>query len=70
MSKWKTALNKLEDEKKSNIEEGKVRDCDLYKGLANRIIHDEFKNNDKKWDVEYAKSILEEKEKKCKKASK
>ena len=40
MSKWKTALNKLEDEKKSNIEEGKVRDCDLYKGLANRIIHE------------------------------
>ena len=63
MSKWKTALNKLEDEKKSNIEEGKVRDCELDKGLGKRIIHEEFKKNDKKWDVEYAKSILEEKEK-------
>ena len=70
MSKWKTALNKLEEEKKSNIKEGKIRKCDLYRGLANRIIYDEFKKTDKKWEVEYAKNILEEKEKECKKASK
>ena len=64
MSNYKTALNKLEEEKKANTKNGCVRDKDLYCGLADKIIEDHWNKEDKKWKVEYAKEIIK---KKCKK---
>lgn len=66
MSNYKSALNKLEEEKKLNIKEGMIREQDLKNGLADRIVDKYFKKQDRKWKVEFAKEIIKEKEKKCK----
>ncbi|MGN1032574.1 MAG: hypothetical protein ACI4PU_03870 [Intestinibacter sp.] len=65
MANYKEALKKLEEEKKTNIEEGKIREHDLKSGLADRIVEKHWDKQDKKWKVEYAKEILKEKNKKC-----
>ena len=66
MSNYKSALNKLEEEKKQNTKEGMIREHDLKSGLADRILEKDWKKQDIKWKVEFAKEILKEKEKKCK----
>ena len=64
MSNYKTALKNLEEEKKSNIKNDCIREHDLYCGLADKIIENHWKKEDKKWKVEYAKEIMK---KECKK---
>ena len=64
MSNYKTALNKLEEENKANIKNSCVKEHDLYCGLADEIIENHWKKEDKKWKVEYAKEIIK---KECKK---
>ena len=64
MSNYKTALKKLEEEKKSNIKNDCVKEQDLYCGLADKIIENHWRKEDKKWKVEYAKEIMK---KECKK---
>jgi len=64
VANYKTALKKLEEEKKANTKNDCVREHDLYCGLADRIVKEHWDKEDKKWKVEYAKEIMK---KDCKK---
>lgn len=67
MANWKSVLNNFNKEVAANTEEGKIRERDLKKGLADRIVEKYWDKQDRKWKVEYAKEIMKNKEKENKK---
>lgn len=70
MANYKKALEKLEEEKRTNIKDGCIKDHDLEHGQADIIIKKRWEREDKQWKVEYAKEIIKEFNKECEKASK
>lgn len=57
---YKEELKKLENSQTY----GNVKNYELENGLAERIISDKCYNQNKKWNVEYAKEIMKNKENK------
>lgn len=57
---YKEELKKLENSQTY----GNVKNYELENGLAERIISDNCYNQNKKWNVEYAKEIMKNKENK------
>ena len=64
MANWEKVLKDFNKEVSANTEDGKVKEHDLYSGLADRIVEQHWKKQDEKWQVEYAKEIMKEKENK------
>ena len=64
MANWEKVLKDFNKEVSANTEYGKVKEHDLYCGLADRIVEQHWKAQDEKWQVEYAKEIMKEKENK------
>lgn len=62
MSDYRKALKQLEEQKRNNVQEGKVREYDLSNGLANRVIEEHWDKQDEKWKTEYAQEIMKNKE--------
>ncbi len=62
MGDYRKALKELEEQKKNNVQEGKVREHDLSNGLANRVIEEHWDKQDEKWKTEYAQEIMKNKE--------
>lgn len=57
---YKEELKKLENSQTY----GNVKNYELENGLAERILSDNYYNQNKKWNVEYAKEIMKNKENK------
>ena len=70
MANWKSAVKELNELNERNTEYGKIKEHDLYNGLADYIIDNKWDKENKKWKVEYAEQILKEKKKKMDKKDK
>lgn len=70
MANWKSAVKELNELNARNTEYGKIKEHDLYNGLADSIIDNKWDKENKKWKVEYAEQILKEKKEKMDKKDK
>ena len=63
MANWKKAIKELENLNKDHTDYGQIAEHDLYSGRADDVIDHYYDKQNKKWKVEFAKELIEEKKK-------